>query len=168
MPPMGADRIGDVADDRDRLGFAEDPDWLRATLGRLVPSFLAHRFVVVSVAADRKRLRPGETTTIDIEFHNRLPVPVTVRTPRRRLWGWTVDGELAASDERPYTREVPGTLTFRGGERKTVRRRWDGRFNRVGDETYWEDATPGDHEIRAFLATRSQSPAAATTVRIVE
>lgn len=152
------------ADDRDRLGFDETADWLRAALGGFVPQPVARRAIAASVTADRAVIRPGETATIDVEFRNRLPVPVTVETPRRRLWGWTVDGRLAASDETPYTRPAGGALTFRGGERKRFTRRWDGRFAVDGER--WVDAEPGTYDVRAFLATADRTPAATTTVEV--
>lgn len=150
----------------DRLGFDDTSDWLREAAGKLVPRRLARRAVAVSVSADPEVIRPGEPVTVTIEFENRLPVPVTVTTPRRRLWGWAVDGELAASDERRYTREAPGAMTFRGGERKRVTRTWRGRFERTDDAT-WVDADPGEHEITAFLATADRRPSASTTVRVL-
>ena len=154
-----------AAADRDRLGFEETSDWIREAVGRLVPQPLARRAVTVSVALDRPRFVVGDSLAITIEFHNRLPVPVTLATPKRRLWGWAVDGEPAAGDERRYTRSAPTGFVFRAGERKHVTRHWNGRFRRVeGSSARWVDATPGEHEVTAFVATASNRPRAVETV----
>ncbi len=153
-------------DGPDRLGFDESSDWLREALGKLVPAAVARRAVTASVAVDRDEIRPGESVTVTIEFANRLPVPVSVGTPRQRLWGWTVDGELSASDKRRFVRNSPGALTFRGGERKRVTRSWNGRFERTDELDEWVDADSGEYEIRAFLATENREPSDSTTVRV--
>lgn len=155
-------------DEPDRFGFDDSSDWLRESLGKLVPAAVARRAITASVAVDHDEIRPGESVELTIEFANRLPVPVSVGTPRRRLWGWTVDGELAASDERRFVRDTPGTLTFRGGERKRVSRSWNGRFERTDGLREWVDAEPGEYEIRAFLATENREPSDAVTVRVRE
>lgn len=160
-------RVARARDDEpDRFGFDEGRDWLREALAALVPAPVAHRAITANVALDRDEITPGETVTVTIEFANRLPVPVSVETPRQRLWGWTVDGELAASDERRFVRDSPGALTFRGGERKRITRSWNGRFEREGDLREWVDAEPGEYEIRAFVATDDREPSAAATVRV--
>jgi len=131
-----------------------------------VPAAVARRAITASVTIDRDEIRPGDAVTVTIEFANRLPVPVSVGTPRQRLWGWTVDGELAASDERRFVRDSPGTLTFRGGERKRVSRSWNGRFERDGELREWVDAEPGEYEIRAFVATENREPSDSVTVQV--
>lgn len=153
--------------DDDRLGFDHSSDWIREALGRFVPQVVARRAVSASVELDRDELVPGESVELTIRFRNRLPVPVTLVTPKRRLWGWTVDGELAAADDRPYTRSSPSAFVFRGRERKTVTRRWDGRFLRTnGGEKRWVDAEAGDHRIEAFVATKNRRPRATTAITV--
>jgi hypothetical protein len=148
----------DRRDDRaaDRLGFDEGGA-LTARLGRLVPQSVARRALAVDVETDRTTYAVGEPIWFRVAFRNRLPVPVVVETPDRRLWGWTVDGELEASDEPRFDdpgRDTPGSFAFRGGEEKVVTRRWHGRFRRArGDgPTRWVDVSPGRHELGVFLA----------------
>ena len=152
----------------DRYGLDEstNPNHLGRLLGLFVPQRLASRSVSVRVETDRERYTAGDTVTVTIEFYNRLPVPITVETPTKRLWGWTVDGYLEASDET--RRDISGDggrISFRSRERKRVVRRWDGRIKRVGDPTRWEQVT-GTVEIGAFLAAGSNRPDDETTVRI--
>lgn len=153
----------------DRYGLDEDtnPNHLASIASKFVPQWLARRAVTVDVLTDRERYARGEPVDITVEFTNRLPVPVAVETPQRRLWGWTVDGNLEASDERRYADGRPGSLEFRGRERKRFHRRWDGQVKRVGDgsPTRWEQAT-GEVEIGAHLALGDERPEATTTVRI--
>lgn len=155
----------------DRHGFEETTSYLSKALGSLVPQWLARRAIAVEVTTDADRYEPGEPVEITVEFENRLPVPVTVETPRRRLWGWTIDGELSASDEPRYASATPAALSFRPRERKRVVRTWHGRFKRVGSieggaTAEWVPAKPREYEIRAFLATEDRRPADATTIRI--
>jgi len=156
-----------VREEPDRTGLDESRNVLGAVVGRFVPQWLARRAVAVRVSADRDRYARGDPVRLTAEFRNRLPVAIEVETPRRRLWGWTVDGELEASDERRYASEAGGTLSFRPRERKRIRWRWDGRFKRSGDPTRWEPAEPGEYEIVAFVALDApERPADRTTVRI--
>ncbi|WP_433634630.1 hypothetical protein [Halomicrococcus sp. NG-SE-24] len=148
--------------DDDRFGFP-GRNYLASALGALVPQSLARRAVTVSVATDHRRYRPGDTVAIDIEFRNRLPVPVSVSTSGLRLWGWSVDGLLEASDEPRYHRATSAEFVFRPRERKRFRRTWDARFERAGEQER-EDAKPGEHEIAAFVATDGRRPSDATTV----
>lgn len=152
--------------DSDRLGFAESTNYIAKALGSLVPATAARRAISVEVSTDKDRYDPGEPITIDIVFDNKLPMPVTVTTAGRRLWGWTVDGFLAASDEPRYRGGPPGELTFRPGERKHISRTWDGQFKLTTGRTRWEPADPGEYEITAFVATRDEQPCDTTTVRI--
>lgn len=152
--------------EENRSGVDESRNFLAGPLGALVPQWLARRGVGVRVETDRKQYELGEPVEITIEFRNRLPVPVQIETPRQRLWGWTVDGELAASDEVRYARDAPAALSFRPGERKRIRRTWEGRFKRTDGRTRWERAAPGEYEIAAFVATANRQPRDATTIRI--
>ena len=151
----------------DRAGFGGGPTALGRFLGRFVPQWLARRAVTVAVSTDRDRYAPGEPILVTIEFRNRLPVPVEIETPRRRLWGWAVDGELEASDERRFASDAGGTFSFGSRERKRVTRRWNGRFRRSGEPVRWERAAPGEHEITAFVDLDGpHRPEDRTTIRI--
>ncbi|GAB3666783.1 hypothetical protein [Halopiger thermotolerans] len=124
-------------------------------LERLVPAALARRAIAVSVATDRAVYPRGEPVEITVEFANRLPLPVDVPTPRQRPWGWRVDGELEATDERRYLRDRPSSISFRGGERKCATVTWNGRLERTGDRHESIVPDPGEYEIEAFVATRA-------------
>ncbi len=155
------------ADEDDRFGFEDTSDVLGSTVGRLVPQAVARRAVEVTVDTDREVYEVGGPVEITVEFHNRLPVPVSVTTPTRRLWGWSVDGEVEASDERRYMSDSPAVVDFRARERKRVTHRWDGRFKRTDGTTRWEDPASGEHELAAFLALDGPDrPEDRTTIRI--
>lgn len=153
-------------EDADRFGFDDTHNFVGSTLGRLVPQPLARRAVAVSIETDRDTYAAGEPVEFAVEFRNRLPVPVSVTTPTRRLWGWTVDGLLAASDERRYLSDRRAIIDFRGGERKRITRRWDGLFKRTDGQTRWVEPDPGEYELAAFLALdRETRPEDRTTIR---
>jgi hypothetical protein len=141
----------------DRFGFDENRNVVTEALRRLVPQSVARRALAVDVAVERSTVAVGDPVPFRVAFRNRLPLPVVVETPDRRLWGWTVDGELEASNEPRFAdpdRETPGTFAFRAGERKVVSRTWHGRRRRVaeGEPTRWVDLDPGRHELGVFLA----------------
>ncbi|MCU4972261.1 hypothetical protein OB955_05870 [Halobacteria archaeon AArc-m2/3/4] len=137
-------------------------------LRTLVPQWLARRGLSVSVSTERSayEIHTGDDLEIEftIEVTNRLPLPVTIVTSGRRTWGWTVDGELEASDERLYTADRPNSLEFRALETKRFERTWDGRFKRTGSPTRWVEADPGEYEIGAFVATPDEPRRDSTTV----
>ncbi|QRV17125.1 hypothetical protein JMJ58_09755 [Haloterrigena salifodinae] len=138
-------------------------------LSSLVPAALARRAVAVSIATDREVYTRDEPVDISVDFKNRLPVPVSVPTPRRRRWGWTIDGDLEGSDERRYVPERPSTFRFRGGERKRVQVTWNGRLERTdGDRRESVVPDPGTYELRAFVATGADRhrPSDETTIRL--
>lgn len=160
----------EASEREERLGFEESRSPITEALGKLVPQSAAKRALAVDVDTDRSRYGVGEPVSFRVTFRNRLPVPVVVRTPDRRLWGWTVDGELEGSDESRFADpalETPGSFAFRGGERKVVSRTWRGRFRRTASEpTRWVDAEPGAHELGVFLAYEGGARAS-TTFEIV-
>ncbi len=151
----------------DRTGFDDTVNHLTAALGRIVPQWLARRAIAVRVSTDRTRYDRGDPVDITVEFRNRLPVPVTIRTPQQRLWSWAVDGDIEASDERRYLSETTASMTFRGRERKLVTRTWHGSLKRTGSPDRWEPPTRGDHEISAFIAVGGDPrPEDTTTIEI--
>lgn len=152
-------------DDPDRFGFDETRSYITEYLGRLVPNSVVRRAVAVRVETNGAVYERGEPVEITVSFRNRLPLPIAVPTPERRLWGWSIDGELEASDERRYTRPAPSTFEFRPRETKRKTVVWNGRLERTGDRE-WVLPEPGDHEIVGFLATESRAPRDATTVTI--
>lgn len=164
-------RRDDGSDANDRFGF-EDVSRLSAAsvLAGFVPPSIARRAIAVSVATDRTTYERDEPVEITVEFKNRLPIPLELPTAGQRRWGWTVDGELEASDERLYTRDRPATFDFRGGERKQLSVTWNGRLERVrsGDRRESVVPEPGEYEIRAFVATREEGnrPSDSTTITL--
>jgi len=153
---------------RDAHGFDESKNVVTDVLGKFVPQWVARRSIAVSLTTDRERYAVGDPVEMTITMVNRLPLPVTVATPQPRLWGWSVDGDLEASDERVYAGDTPGTMSFRARERKVVTRTWNGRFKRVGEPTRWVEPTRGSHEIRVFLAVEGDRPSDTVTVHIGE
>ena len=136
----------------------DDSRYTTATfLSALIPTALARRVIRVSVETDRDVYDRNDPVEITVDFKNPLPVPVKIPTPEQRRWGWTIDGQLEASDERRYTRDRPSSFDFRGGERKQTTFTWNGRFERDRDGSYRESVIPdpGEYEIRVFVATHA-------------
>lgn len=165
MPPV---RPGTPTADEepDRFGFDQSRSYITEYLGKFVPAAAARRAVSVSVETDRETYALGDPVEVTVTFTNRLPLPIVVPTPKRRLWGWTVDDELEASDERRYTRETPSAFEFGARETKRTTFVWDGRLERTDDRHEWVLPDRGDHEIAAFLATADRRPRDSTTVTI--
>lgn len=159
------------ADEAGRLGFDETKNYLSDAVAKLVPNALARRAVDVRVSTDAESYRVGDAVRIQVDFKNRLPVPVRVPTPRQRRWGWEVDGVLEATDERRHVSAAPATFPFRAGERKRFAVEWNGHFRRTdeGGLDVSRPASPGDHRITAYLATtvNGERPEDSTTIRIV-
>jgi len=153
--------------DGDRHGFDGTRDHLGAAVARLLPTALVRRAIAISVSTDRESYAPGDPVRVRVAIRNRLPVPVSVGTSTRRRWGWEVDGLLEASDEPRLGPGGDGELTFRARERKRFAWTWDGRVKRVREDGVRSlPLDRGDHEIRAFVGTPAERPAAATTIRI--
>lgn len=155
-------------DDKPGFGFDRTPGRIATFLGGLMPQWVARRAVRVTVQTDRDQYPLGDPIGITIQFRNRLPVPIALSTPGPRLWGWSVDGELEASDEPRYLSETPSELMFGPWERKLIHREWDGQFKRSGDPDRWVRAGAGTHIIKVFIATTNCRPADQTTVEIAE
>jgi hypothetical protein len=151
----------------DAFGF-DDPafGFVSRLVGPLVPQWLARRALSVGVDTDREEYAIGEPVELTITIRNRLPFPVELATEGGRIWGWSVDGLLEASDERYYASERGNSILLRAGETRAFERTWDGRFKRTGSPTRWIEAEPGDHEIGAFVATRRKQTADAATIRL--
>lgn len=154
-------------DDTIDAGGFDDPafGFVSRLVGPLVPQWLARRGLSVTVETDREELPVGQPVELTIDVRNRLPFPVELVT-EGRIWGWSVDGLLEASDERYYTSDRTNTLLLRAGESITIERTWDGRFKRIGSPTRWVEAEPGDHEIHAFVATAGGYTGDTTTVSL--
>lgn len=158
---------GDGEPDADAFGF-DDPafGFVSRLVGPLVPQWLARRGISIDVETDREEYRIGEPVELTITVRNRLPVPIELATEGQRIWGWTVDGLLEASDERYYASNTPNSIALRAGEALTLERTWDGRFKRTGSPTRWVEAEPGEHELGAFVATAHGHVRASTTIEL--
>ena len=168
--PRPRDEMGTDADDE--FGFETDDSRYTAAsfLASLVPTALARRAIAVAVETDRDRYERGEPVEFTVDFKNRLPLPVEIPTPQQRRWGWTIDGELEATDERRYTRSRPSAFRFRGGERKQITVTWNGRFERTGGARHESVLpSPGEYELEVFVATHEgrYRPSDSTTITIV-
>lgn len=140
----------------------------RTRLSSFVPTAVSRRAIAVSLSTDREIYGRDEPVELFIVFDNRLPLPVDVPTPQQRRWGWTIAGELEASDERVYTGNRPATFSFSGGERKRISTIWNGRFERTAGRHESVVPEPGEYELRAFVATHDgrYRPSDSTTIRI--
>lgn len=160
-------RTHDAGPDPDSYGFDErDTSRVSRLLRSLVPQWIARRALSVTVSTDRSTYEVGEPVEITVAVTNRFPLPVSVVTSGLRIWGWTVDGELEASDERRYESDRPNSLDFRGFQTKRFECTWDGRFKRTGSPTRWIEADPGEHEIGAFVETSRGKVQDSTTITL--
>lgn len=156
------------SEEDDRLGFDQTRSYLSTVVGRLVPESLGRKGITAAVEADRETYALGEPVSLTAVFSNRFPFPVEVTTPRQRLWGWRVDGELEASDLRRYTQSDPSTFHFGPREVKRIPFVWTGRFERTGELREYVLPDPGEYEIEVFVATASRRPRAKTRVVLEE
>ncbi|WP_227353531.1 DUF4399 domain-containing protein [Haladaptatus salinisoli] len=131
----------------------------------LVPNAVALRCLSVELRAPREVV-VGEPARFLVRVRNRAPLPVSVRLPTSRLWGWEVDG-IPEADERGF--EPPATPRRVAFRRRGIRQfegRWDGRVRRAGrDGDVWE-ATPGEHTLTAYLATGDAPRKLSDSVRV--
>ena len=159
-------RRGTHAGDTDPFGFDDTPNHLSDALRALVPQWLSQRSIEVSVSTDREEYTVGDSVDILIDISNRLPFPITVATAHQRIWGWTVDGELEASDERRHEPERPADFDMKGFETKRLEVTWDGQFKREGSPTRWVEPDPGVYEIGAFVTTTHEPSRDSTTITL--
>lgn len=123
-------------------------DWA-ALSHAIVPTALRHRAIAVSVSTDNRRYEPGEPVAIAVEFRNRLPVPIRLRTESPIRWTWAVDGHREASQVPTPMPDRPAPFSFARRERKRFHRRWPQRLQIADDE--WAPVDAGTHEIAVRL-----------------
>ncbi|WP_126662902.1 hypothetical protein [Haloterrigena salifodinae] len=112
-----------------------------------VPVALRTRAVEVSIATDRDVYERGDPVAVRVEFRNRLPFPIRLRTDSPERWVWAVNGATAASRlERPVP-DRPDAFSFARGERKRFRREWSQRIRIAEDE--WKPVDPGRYALTA-------------------
>ncbi len=133
----------------------------------LVPAWLRHRAISLSLSTPRTVYGEGEPIPFTVTMKNAAPLPITVPTRSPLLWAWYVDGARGASRVAEPLPERSGTFIFDRGERKVFDRTWRGTF-RVSDSE-WEPAAPGEYTICAAIDVEEPSEKGAsdrTTVRI--
>lgn len=128
----------------------------------LLPRTLRRRALTVACTTDRERYAPDDPVTLRVTVHNRLPIPLRLRTTAPVPWTWAVDGVDRASTVDDLPRETDA-VAFAARERKTFHTRWYQRF-RVADDA-WVAADPGEHTLSARLLL-DDPLVASTTVRI--
>ena len=165
---MDSRRSAAGIDTGDPYGLDESRGPLSKAMGQLVPATVARRAIRVSVTTDREVYTCGDPVRVRVDFKNRFPTSVEIPTPKQRRWGWRIDGKLEASDDTLYTRNIPSTFVFRGGERKQLSFVWNGRFKRTGNPTEWVLPDPGEYELEVFVATHTHhyQPRDSTTIRL--
>jgi len=115
-----------------------------------MPVTIRNRAIEVTITTDREVYASGHPVVIGIEFHNRLPFPVRLRTDSPKRWTWAVDGVTEASQ---VPRELPdraGALSFARNERKRFQREWPQRI-RVGERD-WESVGTGSYTLEARIS----------------
>ncbi|MUV56204.1 hypothetical protein [Halogeometricum sp. CBA1124] len=146
-------------------GLEESNDFLGEAVRRFVPQPLARAALTVDLTTDYDRYVQGTSVDCRVEFRNRLPVPVGVRTAGLLLWDWEVDGRTPTHDEPRVFPDSQGVFEFKGGERKVVEFSWDGRLK---DGDTWSLAPVGSYELTVFVATGNRRPSARATIEIVD
>jgi hypothetical protein len=118
----------------------------------LIPNRVALRCLSVELRAPRE-IVVGEPGKFLVRVKNRAPVPLSVRLPAAKLWGWSVNG-IPEADERGFEPpDTPRTVSFRRQGVRQFEGRWDGQVRRSEiDGDVWEPK-PGAHTLTAFLAT---------------
>ena len=115
-----------------------------------MPVAVRNRAIAVSIATDRDVYDRGDPVTVEIEFRNRLPVPVRLRTDSPELWTWAVDGATAASRVDRGVPDRPDAFSFARSERKRFSREWPQRI-RVAEDV-WEPVEPGRYALEARIS----------------
>lgn len=134
----------------------------------VLPSSWRDRAIEVTVETDRDVYQADEPVHIGVRLRNRLPLPVTIRTPTRRRWDWAIDGApRAAREEFEPAPGDPADLAFRRSETKTFERTWRRRFRTAADR--WSPANPGRYAVSAYVAVEepdARGLAAATEIEL--
>ncbi|WP_222919815.1 hypothetical protein [Natrinema sp. SYSU A 869] len=109
------------------------------------PIAVRHWAIDVTVSTDERRYEPDEPVEIVVEFRNRLPFPVRIRTDSPNRWRWTVNGLRDASRVAQTVPDRPVAFSFARRERKRFRRQWHQRIQISDDK--WDPIEPGVHTI---------------------
>jgi hypothetical protein len=146
--PFAPDRRGSDGESGGGGGGGRTIDWT-AFSHVFTPRALRHRAIDVSVSTDNRRYEHGEPVEITVEFRNRLPFPIRIRTESPKRWVWAVDGYREASQVPRTVPDRPAAFSFARRERKRFRRRWPQRI-RVSDDE-WKPVDAGTYAIKVRL-----------------
>lgn len=137
--------------ERDRSTRPQVMRWIDSTAWsrRLVPEWVRHRAISVSISTARAEVPVGDPVSFDVTLRNTLPVPLTIRTASPLLWQWDVDGHPEASHVEAIEPDGVSEWRFDRGERKRFTRRWQGMFRVAADE--WRPAEAGEYDVGAGL-----------------
>ncbi|WP_423744046.1 hypothetical protein V5735_13795 (plasmid) [Haladaptatus sp. SPP-AMP-3] len=146
----------------DPVGEIEDAGGFVAGL---VPNSVALRCLSVELRAPRE-IVVGEPARFMFRVENRFPIPLSVRLPTSKLWGWSVNG-IPEADERGFEPpETPRTVAFRRQGVRLFEGTWDGQIRRAGDDGDVWRPIPGTQTLSAFLATDTDRQNLADSVEI--
>jgi hypothetical protein len=117
---------------------------------RVVPHWLRHRAISVTISTSATEYPAGESVPFTVTMKNEFPVPITIETVSPVLWTWDVDGAVEGS--RVPTRNPPEEargFAFDRGERKVFRKRWPQMIQ--VSRTEWEPVSGGEYTIGAGI-----------------
>lgn len=132
----------------------------------LLPSRLRPLAIAVTVETDREVYDVDTPVGFRVQFHNRIPFPVALKTTSPVRWSWSIDGIEEASRVVDHPRER-SLFRFSRAERKTFHRQWHQRFRETVHR--WESADPGEHTLSVRVNVPSaerKGLTAETTFRI--
>ncbi|WP_226481341.1 hypothetical protein [Natrinema amylolyticum] len=134
-----------AGDDRDPRTI----DWA-AFSHAFAPVAVRHWAIDVTVSTEKRRYDAGEPVDIVVEFRNRFPFPIRIRTDSPNRWYWAIDGLRDASECPRSVPDRSDAFSFARNERKRFRRQWSQRIQ-VADDA-WERVDPGTYAISGSVA----------------
>lgn len=152
--------------ERDGTPAYRSLNW-RATSHALLPMRVRRLAIDVDIETERDVYAVGEPVGLRVQFRNRLPVPITLRTRSPVRWHWAVNGHISAELEPPEEPADSSTFEFDRSETKTSTRQWFQRF-KTGDRV-WKPADPGEYTLTVSInddGDTNEHLRATTTVRI--
>lgn len=121
-----------------------------AITNALLPQWARNRAISVDVSVPQPEFVAGDAVPFEVEMRNAMPFPIVIETDSKIEWTWNVDGHRDASHVSLHDPpDEPGSIRFDRGERKRVRKSWDGMF-RIS-ESEWEPAAAGEYTIGAGI-----------------
>lgn len=136
-------------DDTDRPQAARSVPSTAIT-NAVLPQWARSRAISVDVSLPRVEFTAGDAVPFQVTMKNAMPFPIVIATESAIEWTWNVDGHRDASHVPLHDPpDEAGSIRFDRGERKRIRKTWDGMF-RVS-ESEWEPATAGEYTIGAGI-----------------